>query len=137
MNNVEYLSAVKLNSTNQFSSTSDQSMLHVVQCVCKWALALTENTLQQNIISSKCPSHFWSLMSQVVAVWRIFVCNMSQFTIFCSHMIYSVLHTLKTCQKWYLVSWDRPVHDHRRRRDRATDSRPSLNHFHTHTHTHR
>jgi len=38
MNYVEYLSAVKLNYTirqYQFSSTSDQSMLHVVQCVCK------------------------------------------------------------------------------------------------------
>jgi len=74
MNYVEYLSAVKLNYTireYQFSSTSDQAMLHVVQCVCvKRALAIKENTHQQNIISSK---------------W----------TLFCSHiMSYSVLITL-------------------------------------------
>jgi len=37
MNYVEYLSAVKWNYT--ISSTSDQAMLHVVQCVCKKSIS--------------------------------------------------------------------------------------------------
>jgi len=56
MNYVEYL----LNLTTQLDNTSLAQPVSK-QCFMLFrALAITENTLQQNIISSKWRTHFWS-----------------------------------------------------------------------------
>jgi len=69
MNYVEYL----LNLTTQLDNTSLAQPV-TMQCFMmfnvrvKRALAITENTLQQNMVSSKWRNHYWSQMLLVVTV---------------------------------------------------------------------